>query len=155
MKAALRTLRHLVLICSLLGCLAACGGERSTPEEEVRAWLAAVHVAAEEKDRPAIVDRISAAYVDSRGNSRNDVDNTLRGLFLRQNRISILPSVESITIHDGTAAEVVVTVGMAGTNNSMLGLSADAYRFELELEKDGGDWLLIAARWGELGEQIR
>ena len=55
----------------------------------------------------------------------------------------------------GTAAEVSITVGMAGTNDSALGISADAYRFELELEFDGDDWLLISARWGELGDQLR
>jgi hypothetical protein len=44
---------------------------------------------------------------------------------------------------------------MAGTNDGVLGFSADAYRFELELEKDGDDWQLIAARWGELGDEIK
>jgi len=155
MEAALRTTRWLALTGVLFGLLTACGGERSTPEQEVRAWLEAMHVAAEAKDRSAIVERISTAYVDARGNSRDDVNNILRAMFLRQNRISLLPSIESIEIDGGTIAEVALTVGMAGTNNSMLGLSADAYSFELELEKDGDDWLLIAARWGELGGQIR
>ena len=48
-----------------------------------------------------------------------------------------------------------MTVGMAGTNDSVMGLSADAYRFELELEKDADEWQLISARWGELGEEMR
>ena len=49
-----------------------------------------------------------------------------------------------------TAAMVDVTVGMAGTNNDVLGLSADAYRFEFELEKPDDEWVLIGARWGDL-----
>ena len=46
-------------------------------------------------------------------------------------------------------------VGMAGQNESVLGFSADAYRFQLELERDSDDWLLISARWAELGEELR
>ena len=44
---------------------------------------------------------------------------------------------------------------MASTNGNRLGFSADAYRFEMELERDGDDWLLISARWGGLGEPVR
>jgi len=43
---------------------------------------------------------------------------------------------------------------MAGQNDAVLGFSADAYRFQLELEREGDDWLLISARWGELGEEL-
>ena len=155
MKAALRTTRWIALAGIAFGLLAACGGDPSTPEQEVRDWIEAMHVAAEAKDRRAIIKRVSEAYVDGRGNSRSDVENILRGVFLRQSSISILPHIESIEIEAGTIAEAVVTVAMAGTNNSALGLSADAYRFALELEKSGNEWLLIAAQWGELGGQLR
>ena len=43
---------------------------------------------------------------------------------------------------------------LAGTNDGVFGFSADAFRFQLELERDGDDWLLISARWGELGEEL-
>lgn len=135
--------------------LAACSGESSGPEEQVRAWVDAMHRAAEAKERGEIVDRISPAYVDARDNSRDDIENMLRVYFLRQNSISILPSIDSIEIIGDTVAEVALTVGMAGTNDSVLGISADAYAFELELELDGDEWKLISARWGELGKQLR
>ena len=110
-------------------------------------------MAAEEKDRPAIVERISEAYVDGRGNSRKDIEDTIRLMFLRQATIVVMPTIDSIEVIDGTAANVELTVAMAGTNQSALGLSADAYRFELELERGDSDWMLISARWGELGTQ--
>ena len=75
--------------------------------------------------------------------------------FLRQNRIALLPKIEDITIYDDTAGKIVMTVGMAGTNDGVLGFSADAYRFALELEKDADEWQLISARWGELGDELR
>jgi hypothetical protein len=139
----------------VLAMLSSCGGDVSDPEEQVRAWVRAMHEAAEEKERGDIVAGISPAYIDARGNSRDDIDKLLRLYFFRQNTITLLGNIDDVKVIGGTAAEVSITVGMAGTNNSALGISADAYRFELELELDGDDWLLISARWGELGEQLR
>ena len=139
----------------VLAMLSSCGGDVSDPEEQVRAWVRAMHEAAEEKERNDIVAGISPAYIDARGNSRDDIDKLLRVYFFRQNTVTLLSTVDEVNVIGGTAAEVSITVGMAGTNNSALGISADAYRFELELELDGDDWLLISARWGELGEQLR
>jgi len=139
----------------VLAMLSSCGGDVSDPEEQVRAWVRAMHEAAEEKERNDIVAGISPAYIDARGNSRDDIDKLLRVYFFRQNTVTLLSNIDEVNVIGGTAAEVSITVGMAGTNNSALGISADAYRFELELELDGDDWLLISARWGELGEQLR
>ena len=141
----------LMVILTIIG---ACGGDPSDPEAEVRAWVDAMHVAAEEKERRDIVENISPAYIDARGNSRDDIENMLRILFLRQNTITLLSKIDEVKVIGGTAAEVSLTVGMAGTNDRALGISADAYRFELELAHDGDDWRLISARWGELGEQL-
>ena len=79
----------------------------------------------------------------------------MRVYFLRQHSIALLPKINEITLYDDTAASVDLTVGLAGTNDGVLGFSADAYRFELELEKDGDEWELISARWGELGGEIK
>ena len=139
----------------VLAMLSSCGGDVSDPEQQVRAWMRAMHEAAEEKERGDIMAGISPAYIDARGNSRDDIDKLLRVYFFRQNTVTLLSNIDEVKVIGGTAAEVSITVGMAGTNNSALGISADAYRFELELELDGDDWLLISARWGELGEQLR
>jgi len=134
--------------------LAACGEAPSEPEEELRAWVAAGVTAAENKERRSLVSMISDAYVDARGNERGDIENMLRIYFLRQHKIGLLTKIEEITVYGETAAKLNMTVGMAGTNDGVLGFSADAYHFELELEKDGSDWELIAARWGELGGEL-
>ena len=129
--------RKLFTVMCLAWVAAGCGGPSSEPEAALRAWVAQ-----------------GSAYVDARGNERDEIDNLLRVYFLRQNRITLLPKIEEITIYDATAGKIVMTVGMAGTNDGVLGFSADAYRFALELEKDGDDWLLISARWGELGDEL-
>ena len=135
--------------------LAACGEPPSAPEEELRAWVAAGIEAAQSKNRRELVGMMSSAYTDGRGNERDDVDKLLRAYFFRQDKIALLPRIEEITVYDQTAAKVVMTVGMAGTNDGVLGFSADAYRFAFELEKDADEWQLISARWGELGDELR
>ena len=146
-----------VHICSMavaLAVLSACG-EETTPEAELRAWVDAMEVAAEEKDRSEMLDRISDRYTDARGNSRDDIGDTLLVYFLRQQDIAIISTIDSIDVQGGSAARMTVTAGMAGTGSGALGLSAGAYRFDLELEKPDDQWLLIGARWGELGNNLR
>ncbi len=137
-----------------------CGTPPDDPEAELRAWVAAMESAAEQEDRGAFIRQVADAYTDARGNSRSDIDKLLRLYFLRTDRISLLTSIDTVSVFGGTAAEVVLTAGMAGATDSVLGFSADAYRFELELERQGDDgdyrdWKLLSARWGEMGESLR
>ena len=135
--------------------LCSCGGPASDPEVELRSWVAEGEEAAETKDRGALLDKISENYADARGNNRDDIGNLFRVYMLRQQSIAILTKIDQIELLGDTAANIALTVGMAGTRNRAFGLNADAYRFELELEKQGGDWLLIGARWGEVGSELR
>lgn len=136
------------------GLLSGCGGPAVGPEDAVRAWVRQGHEAAEDKDRGALVDMISPAYADVRGNGRDDIENLMRFYFLRQNKVAFITRIDELTIHGDSAAELILQVGMAGTNDNALGFSADAYRFEMELEQVGDEWLLISARWGGLGEEV-
>jgi len=110
--------------------------------------------AAREKERRQLVDMIASSYADARGNERSDIENLLRVYFLRMSNIKLLSTIEEITVYDDTAAKLLMTIGMAGTSNGVLGFNADAYRFEFELEKHADEWQLIAARWGELGDEL-
>lgn len=145
-----RTLTGILLALLLVGC----GGPESSPEESVRAWVKQGAEAAERKDRGALVDMVSDSYVDARGNERNDLDNLLRFYFLRQEKVAFITRIDDLKVHDGSAADLVLQVGMAGTNDNAVGFSADAVRIEMELARDGDDWLLISARWGGLGEDV-
>ncbi len=133
MIARLTRIALLLLLISVVSCSV----DEGDPEQQVRAWVGAMQEAAEEKDRKAIVANISPAYVDARGHDRNGINSLLQLYFLRQNKVALLGRIDDVQIIGDSAAEVSVTVGMAATNNSALGLSADAYRFELELEHDG------------------
>lgn len=135
--------------------LSACGKPLTGPEEQLRDWLSRGVTAAENGERRVLVGMISPAYADARGNDRDRIENIFRVYFMRMNTIELLTAIEEINVIGDSAAEMLLTVGMAGTHDGVLGFSADAYRFSLELENDGDDWALISARWGELGEELR
>lgn len=145
----LRLMLSAMLCCGLM----ACGDPPTPPQEAVRAWVAEGQRLAEEKDRNGLMDLISPAYADARGNERDDIENMFRIYFLRQNSIKLLTSIEDIRVFGDDAAELDLTVGMAAANEGTFGFSADAYNFEMELVRDGDDWLLISGRWGEVGDE--
>ena len=144
----------LLFTCLALMFLGGCSPESESPEQSVRNWLAAAEAAAEARDRTALMDMVSEAYGDPRGNERPDINNLLRVYFLRQQDILLSVHINEIVIHADTAASVTVTVGMLGVRGRLDALAADAYRFEFEIERDGDDWLLLAARWSPLGEPL-
>lgn len=147
--------RRFLPVVTVLAVMLGCGEPPPAPEEAVRQWVEQAELAAEARDRPALMDLISSAYEDARGNARADIDRLFRLYFLRQNNITLLIDIEDIQIHGTDIAEVTLTAGMAATNQSVLGFSADAWRFELQLRAEDGDWLLLNARWGELGSELR
>ena len=136
------------------GVLAACGGAGEGPEAAVRAWVAQGEHAAENKDRSTLIEMVSPAYADSRGNNRDDIETMLRFYFLRQQDVALITRIDELRIFGDSAAEITLHAGMAGTNDNALGFSADAYRIEMELVREGDEWLLTHARWGGLGDGI-
>ena len=143
-----------VLLALAMG-LVACGGPATPAEQQLRDWVDRGVAAAEAKERRKLVQMISPAYADARGNERDAVEDMLRFYFMRMNSVELITSIDEINVIGDSAAEVQLTVGMAGTHDGLLGFSADAYQFALELEQSGNDWRLISARWGEVGKELR
>ncbi len=143
-----------ITVCMISGLLAACGGPTAGPEEALRQWVADAEAAAEDLDRRSLVAMVSENYADGRGNNRDAVNRILRLYFLRQKSVTLVMKIDNLTVFDETAAEILVTAAGVGTTNRALGINADAYQFSLELEKDDDEWLLIGARWGELGQEL-
>ena len=154
MSDTLKPVRHVAaaVVCLLL---VGCGEPTEGPEAALRAWVAQGQELAEQKDRRGLVDMISPAYIDARGNERDDISDLFRLYFLRVNKVALITNIEELNVYGDDAGEIVLTVGMAGTHDGTFGLSAEAYRFEMEFERDDDEWLLTSARWGELGEDLR
>ena len=135
--------------------LASCSSPPESAEQQLRDWVDRGHEAAESKDRRALVGLISPTYSDARGNSRDDIENLFRYYFLRAKKVGLLVSIDAIDVFDDTAAQVMLTVAMAATTDSVLGFNADAWEFQLELEKAGDEWLLVSGRWNDVGNELR
>lgn len=146
-------MRYVVLITFYL-ILTACGGSVLPREAALRAWVNEMESAAEEQNRAAILDKISERYVDARGNSRQDIGEQLRLYFFRQRNLSFVTRIESLKFSDKSAADMRVTLAVAGTNAGLAGFNANGYRINLELEKVDARWLLIGAQWGRLSGRI-
>lgn len=147
-------MRALAIIATSL-LLVACGGPDGGPEAMLRQWVAEAEAAAEQKDRRSLMTLISVNYQDARGNDHDAIEALLRYYFLRQQTVNLATSVDEITINGETAADVFITVGLVGLDDSTLGINADAFRFHLEMEHHDDDWLLMSARWAELGQELR
>jgi hypothetical protein len=147
-------LRYLAigLVGTLLG---ACGGPAEGPEEALRTWVRQGEEFAEARNRGELIDMISPNYTDARGNSRDDIGDLFRLYFLRQQKVALITRIDELEVFGGSAAKLVLSVGMAGKNEGTFGFSADAYEFEMEFELDDDEWLLTSARWAELGEELR
>lgn len=149
---AVKALR--ISVASLLLLIAGCGAAVEDTNAELRAWVADAEAAAEDKDRRRLLSKVSERYADARGNERDDLSNIVRALMLRQRSVELLTKIDGIESMGTSAANIELTVAMAGTQANRFGVDADAYRFELELERQDGDWQLIGARWGELGSDV-
>ena len=145
---------RLITVCLMYTLLAACSGPPEGPEARIRQWIADAEAAAEALDRRELLSMVSVNYADGRGNNRDAVDNILRFYFLRQKSVELVMNIDELTVIDDTAAEVLVTAAGVGTTTRALGFNADAYQFSLELAKDDDEWMLIGARWGELGQEL-
>ena len=145
---------RLITACMICALLTACGGPSAGPEEALRQWVADAESAAEDLDRRSLSATISENYADARGNDRDAIDKLLRFYFLRQKAVVLVMKIDEMTITDGTAAEILLTVAGIGTTSRALGVNADAYQFSLELEMDDDEWMLIGARWGEVGQKL-
>lgn len=135
--------------------IGACGEPQGTPEDEIRTWVTDAELAVEAEDRGALLDMISADYVDGRGNDRTRIGELLRVYFYRRDAISLLVSIDDIALSGDTAATVLLSVGMAGASGNAFGFSADAYSFQFELHKPDDEWLLLGASWAELGGRLQ
>jgi hypothetical protein len=140
----------LSLIWSLAGC-----GAATAPEEAVRLWVSDAETAVENKNRDALMAMIADGYTDSRGNYKADLEQMARFWFLRNRHMLLASKIDKVTIIGDSAATVHLVAGRAGTGQETFGVNADVWRLELELVNDSTDWLLIGARWGELGGGLR
>ena len=143
---ALRISLAIVVVTSFMGC-----GEGDTPEDQVRKYVEAGEMAAEERDLGDIKELISEQYNDDHGRTRRDIVAVAARYFYSRKNIHILTRISELSFPEESKAILQVYVAMTGQNvsdlDALLNMRADLYRFDIELLKEDGDWKLISADW--------
>jgi hypothetical protein len=131
-----------VLLAAAMLVAGACG-RPDTPEQQVRAVVAAGESAAESRDLSALMDLVAEDYRDADGLGREELRHYLRGYLLAHPSISLVTRVESLEFPYRDMASLRLTVGMLGRGEgagAVLDAAADLHEIELELVLKDGAW---------------
>ena len=135
--------------------LAACGGSEG-PEEKIRAQIAALAEAAEDGEIGPFGDAIADDYADLRGNDRRQALMTVRGVMLRAGGgLAVFPDVQQVTLITDDLAEARVRTRFTDADLDRFALQTAVYTFLVTFERDGGDWLIVSARWAPGDDEPR
>ena len=150
LQSANRPGRFVLLLMLLL--LVACSDEPVTPEQEVRAVLAAGELEVEERDLLAVMERIDEEYLDEKRRDWRQLRAMLAGYFFRHPDIYVISQIDHIEIPQPGRAEVVLFAGLAGSAQEaagpLSGLRGNLLRLDLTFRrKEADDWRLLSATW--------
>jgi hypothetical protein len=128
-----------------------CAGDPLTPEEEVRATIAAAERAVAEHDLPALKRRIAADYADAAGRDKAGLESVLTVHFLRNSRIHVLVRIRELVVDPKGRAEVEALVATAGRPlpdlEALAAVDADLVWVDLGLARREGEWAVTHATW--------
>jgi hypothetical protein len=130
----------------LLAALAACGAA-PTPEDEVRAALAALEAAAERGAVSDFAEWVSASYSDPYGHDREKLRAFVAFHVMQSGRgREVVVRVRDVAFTDPARAVVALHVGFAGARGAQ-GLGAEVYAVDLDLAREDDAWRVTFAQW--------
>ena len=135
----------ILLAMALLGC-----GAPDSPEQQIRAVIEQVEIAAESRDVGDLMQHVSQQYQDGSGLGRDDAAKYVRGYFIANQSIHLLTRVDQVEFPVSEEARVLVTVGMVGRDAAASGqwdLAANIYEFDVTLRREGDAWKVTYAKW--------
>lgn len=122
-------------------------GERMTPEQQVRAVIAAGEDAAERRAHGDLMALVSPRFEGAYGEGPQEISRLLRGYLLAHPSVRVATRIEAIEFPYADLARVHLTVGTLGADVASLEFSADAQDVELELQLEDGEWRVTRAEW--------
>jgi hypothetical protein len=126
--------------------------ERTSPEQQVRAVIAAAEDAAERRDHADLLALVAPEFRGAHGEDVREVSQLLRGYLLAHPSVHVATRVEEIGFPYEDMARVRLTVGTLGADAPSLDVSADAQSVELELQRKGDEWRVTRADWESVFE---
>jgi len=133
----------------LAAALAACDAGPS-PEDEIRAVVAAAEQAAEERDAFALRALVADDYRDDRGQGAEEIRRFVHGYLLAHQSVHLLVRIEEIELPATNLGRLRATVAMVGKEAdaaSAWDLAADVYEFDVTLAEEDGAWRVTRADW--------
>jgi hypothetical protein len=131
----------------VLAVLAGCSDDAS-PEQQVRAVIDSMEVAAEARDVGDLMEHVSTNYRSADGLDSAEAARYLRGYFVANRSIHLLTRIDSLEFPAPDEARVQLQVGMAGRGGQgAADLSADLYDFDVALVREDGEWKVSYADW--------
>ncbi|MEM8548490.1 MAG: hypothetical protein AAGF46_10055, partial [Pseudomonadota bacterium] len=86
-------------------CLAGCGAEAPSVEDEIRAVVAAMASAAEARKTRGVTRHIAENYQDVDGHTKPEITNLVRGALLRGGKLVVFVDVQRIAMLSPTLVE--------------------------------------------------
>jgi len=124
----------------LLGC-----GATPTPEQEVRAVLAALEAAAEGGQAGDFAELVSASYADPYGHDREKLRTFVAFHVMQSGRgREVIVRVRDVQFPEPERAAVTLAVGLSGAGSR---LSAEVYAVDMDLAREDDAWRISWAQW--------
>jgi hypothetical protein len=132
--------------------LSACSDPVETPEDQLRTFIDAGELAVEERSLQKSAGLIADDYKDGQGSDKRAISRLLFAYFARHQKIHLLTHISSIELSsERDWGRLVLFVAMAGAPIESLAslerIRADLYRFDLDVVRNDGEWLLQRAKW--------
>lgn len=135
-----------VLAVALVTALVGCG--RSDPERELRAAVAKMSQAIEQREPATFLDSISDDFARESGAfGKQDAKRLLVGAYLRNEKISVNAVVTDVRI-DGDRARATIRVFATG-GAGLLPERGQSWNFDSAWRRDSGRWKVYNAEWVE------
>ncbi len=133
-----------IALALLLTAALACG-EGPTPEQEVRAVLAALEAAAESGGAGDFAELISAGYEDPYGHDREKLRAFVAFHVMQSGRgRELIVRVRDVQFPEPERAAVTLAVGLAGAGAR---LAAEVYAVDMDLTREDETWRISWAQW--------
>lgn len=143
--------------------VAAAGGctkEPPSEEEVIKGIIETVAGAAERKDIQAIKKVLSRSYRDTEGNDYDAVNAFLLSHFFRSEKIGVTVTLSQVTVGHPPDADrekavshteaILTRVPKGAVVTGYISRDADYYRFDIDWQKEGGEWKVLGVSWGPM-----
>jgi ketosteroid isomerase-like protein len=124
--------------------LAACG--RSDPERELRATVASMAQAIEQREPAEFLDALSEDFTRESGAfGKQDARRVLAGVLLRNERIQLSAVVTDVRVEGDRAFAKVRVIATGGAG--LLPERGQTWEFDSAWRREKGDWKVFNAEW--------